>query len=81
MAVANRAVDAVMGPRTTEVVHKHEGEGAAPAAACAPAEQDRCKKRDYEERFEEEIIDYHYLFRVVLLLPKCKFTQGSKHIN
>merc|ERR1719218_138634 len=30
MAVANRAVDAVMGPRQTEVVHRHEG---APAAA------------------------------------------------
>merc|ERR1719401_1155297 len=30
MAVANRAVDAVMGPRQTEVVHRTEG---APAAA------------------------------------------------
>ena len=29
MSVANRAVDAVMGPRQTEVVHRHEG---APAA-------------------------------------------------
>merc|ERR1712232_156653 len=33
MAVANRAVDAVMGPRQTEVVHRHEGAPAAPAAA------------------------------------------------
>ena len=33
MAVANRAVDSVMGPRATEVVHKHEGAPAAPAAA------------------------------------------------
>eukprot|EP00397_Hematodinium_sp_SG-2012_P053613 GEMP01064141.1.p1 GENE.GEMP01064141.1~~GEMP01064141.1.p1 ORF type:complete len:159 (+),score=54.30 GEMP01064141.1:66-542(+) len=31
MAVANRAVDAVMGPRQTEVVHKTEG-APAPAA-------------------------------------------------
>mmetsp|Transcript_10613 Transcript_10613/g.14961 ORF Transcript_10613/g.14961 Transcript_10613/m.14961 type:complete len:100 (+) Transcript_10613:132-431(+) len=30
MSVANRAVDAVMGPRQTEVVHRHEGEPAAP---------------------------------------------------
>merc|ERR1719329_1741593 len=35
MAVANRAVDAVMGPRQTEVVHRHEGAPAAPAAAPA----------------------------------------------
>merc|ERR1719161_1848291 len=36
MSVANRAVDAVMGPRQTEVVHRHEG---APqqAPAAAPA--------------------------------------------
>merc|ERR1712107_161547 len=33
MAVANRAVDAVMGPRQTEVVHRHEGGAAPPAAA------------------------------------------------
>ena len=33
MAVANRAVDAVMGPRQTEVVHRHEGAPAAAAAA------------------------------------------------
>merc|ERR1719440_1430302 len=32
MSVANRAVDAVMGPRQTEVVHRHEG-APAPAAA------------------------------------------------
>merc|ERR550514_629242 len=35
MSVANRAVDSVMGPRQTEVVHRHEG-GAPPAAAPAP---------------------------------------------
>ncbi|CAE7242035.1 SLC4A4 [Symbiodinium necroappetens] len=34
MAVANRAVDAVMGPRQTEVVHRHEG---APVAAASPS--------------------------------------------
>ena len=34
MAVANRAVDSVMGPRQTEVVHRNE-EGGAPAAAPA----------------------------------------------
>mmetsp|Transcript_31288 Transcript_31288/g.57290 ORF Transcript_31288/g.57290 Transcript_31288/m.57290 type:complete len:145 (+) Transcript_31288:84-518(+) len=31
MSIANRAVDSVMGPRQTEVVHRHEGEPAAPA--------------------------------------------------
>ena len=36
MAVANRAVDAVMGPRQTEVVHRHEGAPAAPAASSQP---------------------------------------------
>merc|ERR1719498_1671580 len=36
MSVANRAVDAVMGPRQTEVVHRHEGAPApAPAAGGA----------------------------------------------
>merc|ERR1719387_2203622 len=35
MSVANRAVDAVMGPRQTEVVHRHEGEPAAAAPAAA----------------------------------------------
>ena len=34
MAIANRAVDAVMGPRQTEVVHRHEG--APPAATSQP---------------------------------------------
>merc|ERR1719498_619041 len=34
MAVANRAVDAVMGPRQTEVVHRHEGAPAAGPAKC-----------------------------------------------
>mmetsp|Transcript_56681 Transcript_56681/g.104944 ORF Transcript_56681/g.104944 Transcript_56681/m.104944 type:complete len:143 (-) Transcript_56681:153-581(-) len=31
MSIANRAVDSVMGPRQTEVVHRHEGAPAAPA--------------------------------------------------
>jgi len=35
MAVANRAVDAVMGPRQTEVIHRHEG-APAPAASSQP---------------------------------------------
>mmetsp|Transcript_28080 Transcript_28080/g.44566 ORF Transcript_28080/g.44566 Transcript_28080/m.44566 type:complete len:134 (+) Transcript_28080:79-480(+) len=34
MSVANRAVDAVMGPRQTEVVHRHEGQQSAPPAKC-----------------------------------------------
>merc|ERR1712217_860952 len=34
MAVANRAVDAVMGPRQTEVVHRHDGAPAACPAKC-----------------------------------------------
>merc|ERR1719420_2745128 len=34
MSVANRAVDAVMGPRQTEVVHRHEGAPAPSAQAC-----------------------------------------------
>eukprot|EP00974_Lingulodinium_polyedra_P092835 8994540-Lingulodinium_polyedra.AAC.1 len=35
MSVANRAVDAVMGPRQTEAVHGHEGAPTvAPAAKC-----------------------------------------------
>mmetsp|Transcript_44882 Transcript_44882/g.106732 ORF Transcript_44882/g.106732 Transcript_44882/m.106732 type:complete len:134 (-) Transcript_44882:156-557(-) len=33
-SMANRAVDAVMGPRQTEVVHRQEG--GAPVAAAAP---------------------------------------------
>ena len=33
MAVANRAVDAVMGPRQTEVVHRQEGAPAPQAQA------------------------------------------------
>merc|ERR1719161_1214919 len=32
-SMANRAVDAVMGPRQTEVVHRHEGGQQAPAPA------------------------------------------------
>jgi hypothetical protein len=35
MAVANRAVDAVMGPRQTAVVHRQEG-APAPAARSQP---------------------------------------------
>merc|ERR1712125_38836 len=35
MAVANRAVDSIMGPRQTEVVHRHEGGEAGGAAAPA----------------------------------------------
>merc|ERR1719191_2286985 len=34
MSMANRAVDAVMGPRQTEVVHRHEGAPAASGGAC-----------------------------------------------
>merc|ERR1712151_1418054 len=34
MSVANRAVDAVMGPRQTEVVHRHEGASAAAPSKC-----------------------------------------------
>ncbi|KAF4720696.1 hypothetical protein FOZ62_023061 [Perkinsus olseni] len=35
-SMANRAVDAVVGPRQTEVVHRHEGE---PAPAAPPPQQ------------------------------------------
>lgn len=42
MAVANRAVDAVMGPRQTEVVHRHEGApAAAPASGVCQFQQDQ----------------------------------------
>eukprot|EP00929_Paragymnodinium_shiwhaense_P054286 TRINITY_DN2719_c0_g2_i2.p2 TRINITY_DN2719_c0_g2~~TRINITY_DN2719_c0_g2_i2.p2 ORF type:complete len:144 (-),score=45.56 TRINITY_DN2719_c0_g2_i2:177-608(-) len=34
MAVANRAVDAVMGPRQTEVVHRNEGAPASQPVKC-----------------------------------------------
>merc|ERR1719498_1986487 len=34
MSVANRAVDAVMGPRQTEVVHRHEGAPAVQGNLC-----------------------------------------------
>lgn len=34
-SMANRAMDAVMGPRQTEVVHRHEG-GAPPAPGQQP---------------------------------------------
>ncbi len=45
MAVANRAVDAVMGPRQTEVVHRNEG---APAAPAQPQVDDKCfNERDW----------------------------------
>merc|ERR1719453_2424604 len=52
MSVANRAVDAVMGPRRTEVVHRHEGApaSAAPAGKCK-MEQDQlnqCMKQASE---------------------------------
>ena len=38
MAVANRAVDSMMGPRQTEVVHRNEG-----APAGAPAAGGKCQ--------------------------------------
>mmetsp|Transcript_6276 Transcript_6276/g.12613 ORF Transcript_6276/g.12613 Transcript_6276/m.12613 type:complete len:88 (-) Transcript_6276:188-451(-) len=41
MSVANRAVDAVMGPRQTEVVHRHEGAAPAPAASACQVQQDQ----------------------------------------
>jgi len=41
MSVANRAVDAVMGPRQTEVVHRHEGAPAAAAAGPCTTQQDQ----------------------------------------
>mmetsp|Transcript_34168 Transcript_34168/g.91572 ORF Transcript_34168/g.91572 Transcript_34168/m.91572 type:complete len:85 (+) Transcript_34168:2-256(+) len=39
MSMASRAMDSVMGPRQTEVVHRHEGQpsGAAPAASAPGA--------------------------------------------
>ena len=44
MAVANRAVDAVMGPRQTEVVHRHEGAPAATAAPTCQFQQDQLEQ-------------------------------------
>merc|ERR1719456_2044098 len=43
MSMASRAVDAVMGPRQTEVVHRHEGApaAAAPAAGRCQMQQDQ----------------------------------------
>lgn len=47
-SAANRAMDAIMGPRQTEVVHRHEG-GEAPAAApqappaAAPVQAGQCQ--------------------------------------
>eukprot|EP00929_Paragymnodinium_shiwhaense_P054288 TRINITY_DN2719_c1_g1_i2.p1 TRINITY_DN2719_c1_g1~~TRINITY_DN2719_c1_g1_i2.p1 ORF type:complete len:144 (+),score=39.61 TRINITY_DN2719_c1_g1_i2:81-512(+) len=41
MAVANRAVDAVMGPRQTEVVHRNEGAPAAQQPAKCQFQQDQ----------------------------------------
>lgn len=42
MSMANRAVDAVMGPRQTEVVHRHEGAPAvAPGAASCQLQQEQ----------------------------------------
>mmetsp|Transcript_79922 Transcript_79922/g.212110 ORF Transcript_79922/g.212110 Transcript_79922/m.212110 type:complete len:143 (-) Transcript_79922:120-548(-) len=34
MSMASRAMDSVMGPRQTEVVHRHEGAAAAPPTNC-----------------------------------------------
>merc|ERR1712137_401975 len=41
MSVANRAVDSMLGPRQTEVVHRHEGAPAAPVAGKCQAQQDQ----------------------------------------
>ncbi|EER12190.1 conserved hypothetical protein [Perkinsus marinus ATCC 50983] len=38
-SMANRAVDAVMGPRQTEVVHRHEGEPTSPPPPQAAPQQ------------------------------------------
>lgn len=54
MAVANRAVDAVMGPRQTEVVHKNEG---APAAAPAPAPAAGPEKCANEQTWLKQCMD------------------------
>merc|ERR1719282_1895382 len=41
MSVASRAVDSVMGPRQTEVVHRHEGAPAAAAPGRCQLQQDQ----------------------------------------
>lgn len=41
-AVAHRAVDSLMGPRETRVVHEHVGEAPAPAPMAPMASGDRC---------------------------------------
>jgi len=50
MAVANRAVDAVMGPRQTEVVHKSD----APAAAAASAPEKCFDERSWVKQCMEQ---------------------------
>mmetsp|Transcript_4145 Transcript_4145/g.9187 ORF Transcript_4145/g.9187 Transcript_4145/m.9187 type:complete len:146 (-) Transcript_4145:90-527(-) len=47
-SMANRAVDAVMGPRQTEVVHRHEGENAAAPAVQQSAQPSKCQF-EYDE--------------------------------
>ena len=55
MAVANRAVDSIMGPRQTEVVHTHQGgepgagnqQGAA--APPPPQQNEKCLRKVVDE--------------------------------
>merc|ERR1712048_548180 len=44
MSIANRAVDAVMGPRQTEVVHRHEDSPAPTTAGRCQIQQDQLNK-------------------------------------
>mmetsp|Transcript_37165 Transcript_37165/g.94418 ORF Transcript_37165/g.94418 Transcript_37165/m.94418 type:complete len:89 (-) Transcript_37165:269-535(-) len=41
MSIANRAVDSMMGPRQTEVVHRHEGAPAAAPVGNCQSQQDQ----------------------------------------
>jgi len=67
MSVANRAVDSLLGPRQTEVVHKHE-EAPAPASAAAAAsskcmEESKWLKQCIDEKGISECSKYQELLQ------------------
>ncbi|EER14935.1 conserved hypothetical protein [Perkinsus marinus ATCC 50983] len=59
MSVANRAVDAIFGPRQTEVVHKHEGApAAAPSDPCTGQQDSLNQCLSSKESFEcQSLVD------------------------
>lgn len=69
MAVANRAVDSVMGPRQTEVVHKQEGG----AAAAPPAGPEKCAdERSWVKQCMDQSNDQANCQYYVDLLKQCQ---------